>query len=450
MKLQKAFNFRLKILHGEDRLLRQYAGCTRFVWNHFFAIQNERRAKKLGLLSYVDMANMLPFLKKKYPFLKEPPSQSLQQRLKELDRAIWEALDPNNPKQWPKFKKKFKCTESFRLPQGFSIRGNVIFLPKLGTLPFFKSREIIGTAKNCTVSEKCGHWYISIQTEMTVPDPVHPSHSSVGADRGVVYCLALSDGKTYRAFSDGYEDIQRTLESVRRTLAATDKGTPSYSAVKTEISMLSRMLGKTLTGRIKDEQRRLARMVKRSRNWQKQKKRIALLHQKLSDARHDHLHKISRDVSKNHAVIVLESLRIKDMTKSARGTITAPGTHVKQKSGLNRAILHQGWYEIQRQLEYKEAWSGGMVIYVDPAYTSQTCSVCTHVSPENRPYQELFYCVRCGHTENADINAAKVLKSRAGQVRIACGLSGEAMPPQAGTTRSTVVRPEFSGILSLQ
>jgi putative transposase len=446
MKLQKAFKYRLKVLHGEDKLFRQYAGCTRFIWNHFLSLQNERRDMKLGLLSYVDMANMLPSLKIQYPFLKEAPSQALQQRLKELDRACGEALDPKNPKKLPQFKKKFKCTESFRLPQGFSIEKNVIFLPKAGSLPFFKSRDIIGAAKNCTVSEKCGHWYISVQTEMTVPDPVHPSSSSAGADRGLVYALALSDGKTYRAFSDGHDDIQRTLESMRRTLAKTEKGSESYISITSDILMLKHLLGSTLTGRIKKEQGRLARMVKRSRNWQKQKKRIALLYKKLSDARSDHLHKVSREVSKNHAVVVLEDLKIQNMTASARGTEAEPGKNVKQKAGLNRAILHQGWYELQRQLEYKEAWSGGMVLYVDPAYTSQTCSACSHVSSENRPSQELFYCVRCGHAENADINAAKVVKSRAGQVRVACGLNGESTPSEAGTARSTVVRPEFSGI----
>jgi putative transposase len=109
MKLLKAFKYRLKVRHGEDKLFRQYAGCTRFTWNHFLSLQNERVAKKLGLLSYADMANMLLLLKSQHPFLKKPPSQALQQKLMELDRAIHE------------FKKKFKCTESFKLPQGFRI-----------------------------------------------------------------------------------------------------------------------------------------------------------------------------------------------------------------------------------------------------------------------------------------------------------------------------------------
>ena len=119
-------------------------------------------------------------------------------------------------------------------------------------------------------------------------------------------------------------------------------------------------------------------------------------------------------------MIVLEDLKVKNMTKSAKGTIDNPGKNVKAKSGLNKSILDQGWGEFKRQLEYKQKWRGGDVILVNPKYTSQACSVCNNVCADNRTSQSEFKCVACGHKTNADFNAAlNVL--RAGHVQLACG-----------------------------
>ena len=132
------------------------------------------------------------------------------------------------------------------------------------------------------------------------------------------------------------------------------------------------------------EQRKLARKTTRSNNWQKQKERITRLHIRIADMRNDYLHKLSTTISKNHAVVVLEDLKVKDMSASAQGTREKPGRNVKQKAGLNKAILDQGWGNFRLYLEYKQARLGGWVIYVNPAYTSQTCSGCGNVHPDNR------------------------------------------------------------------
>mgnify|MGYP003552270696 FL=1 len=108
------------------------------------------------------------------------------------------------------------------------------------------------------------------------------------------------------------------------------------------------------------------------------------------------------------------------MTKSAKGTEEAPGKNVAAKSGLNRSILDQGWYEFKRQLKYKQEWAGGLVILVNPKNTSQTCSICSHTAAENRLSQSQFQCLVCGHTENADLNAAKNILA-AGRAVLACG-----------------------------
>ena len=117
------------------------------------------------------------------------------------------------------------------------------------------------------------------------------------------------------------------------------------------------------------------------------------------------------------------------MSRSAKGTIEAPGSNVRAKSGLNRAILDQGWSMFRAMLEYKLAWAGGKLIAVPPHYTSQTCPNCTHVSAENRRTQARFSCVECGYQNNADLVGAINIKA-AGLAASACGeraLSGRSM-----------------------
>jgi putative transposase len=121
-------------------------------------------------------------------------------------------------------------------------------------------------------------------------------------------------------------------------------------------------------------------------------------------------------------MIFVEDLKIKSMSKSASGTIESPGTNVKQKSGLNKSILDQGWSEFLRQLDYKQLWSGGCVIPVCPRNTSRKCHECGFVSPDNRKTQASFHCISCGHHNNADVNAAKNILE-AGYALLACGVA---------------------------
>ena len=122
------------------------------------------------------------------------------------------------------------------------------------------------------------------------------------------------------------------------------------------------------------------------------------------------------------------------MSKSAAGTTEQPGKIVRAKSGLNKAILDQGWFEFRRQLDYKRQWNGGWLVAVPPQNTSRTCPCCGHVSADNRTSQAQFACVECGYEDNADVvGAINVL--RAGHARFACEVSGEVIPPAAGTHR---------------
>ena len=381
MVIRKAYRYRLKANLNSRQLLSQFAGCCRFVWNKALALQKERLDNKESCLSYNKLAALLLEWKSdpELSFLLKTHSQVLQQTLMFLDRAIKDAFDKRSPKRFPKFKKK-GLHDSFRYPQGFKIVGDTVYLPKIGWIPFHKSRYIQGTPRNVTVSKRGTHWFISIQTEMEVESPVHPSTSCVAIDMGVRRFATLSDGTYYEP-----------LNSFR-----------------------------TLQVKLARQQRNLSRKVKGSRNWHKQKRVITKLHIRIADTRSDYLHKVSTTISKNHALVVLEDLKVANMSASAKGTIESPGRKVKAKSGLNKVILDQGWREFRRMLEYKQAWRGGAVFTIPPQNTSRTCPVCGHVSSDNRKRQEEFRCVRCGYSGNADYIASLNILA-AGHAVSACG-----------------------------
>ena len=146
---------------------------------------------------------------------------------------------------------------------------------------------------------------------------------------------------------------------------------------------------------------------------------VARAHERVSDMRLDFLHKASTTIGETQAVVYVEDLTIRTMTGSARGTAENPGRKVRQKAGLNRSLLSQGWGTFLSLLDYKLARRGGRLVRVDPRNTSRTCFVCGHVSAENRPDQATFRCVSCGHADHADVNAAKNIL-RVGQTRCAC------------------------------
>lgn len=334
-------------------------------------------------MNYNKLAGLLVEWKKneESSFLGEAPAQSLQQTLKNLDKALREAFDKKNPKRFPRFKKK-GLGDSFRYPQGFKIdeKNSRVFLPKIGWVCYRNSRKIDGLPKNITVSENGGAWFVSIQTEIEVKSPKHPSFSIVGLDVGVAKFATLSTGEIFEP----------------------------VNSFKTHQKKLAK------------QQRRLAKKEKFSNNWKKQKRKIQKLHSKIVNIRRDYLHKTTSTLCKNHACIVLEDLNIVGMSKSAKGTAENHGKNVKAKSGLNKSIFDQGWFEFRRQLEYKQAWNGGEVITINPKNTSRTCAACGHTAKENRQTQSGFVCVECGHESNADLNAAQNILA-AGHAVLACG-----------------------------
>jgi len=151
---------------------------------------------------------------------------------------------------------------------------------------------------------------------------------------------------------------------------------------------------------------RLSRKKKGSNNRAKAKAKIAKQNLRIANIRKDFLHKLSRQYSENQTVVV-EDLKIKNMTSQTKGTVEKPSKNASAKRGLNRVITQQSWGLFFELLE-----KGGQLIKVDPKYTSQTCNECGYISKENRKSQNKFVCIACGHTANADINASKNILAR--------------------------------------
>ena len=395
MQIRKGYKFRLKLKADEAHKLRRFAGCCRFVWNKALAVQDELfREENTKLLTRTELINRLPEWKREHLFLADAQAQTLQQTLKDLDLAYqWffrrlkkirtgdysEGSDPG----YPRFKKKY-LHDSFRFPQGFKIRDRHIFLPKLGWFRFYKSREIEGAPKNVTVTRDGPNWYISVQVEREIPDPVPAREPSAGMDLGVSRLFTLSDG-SYQESLDAFRGLQDKLAR---------------------------------------EQQKLSRKVRFSSNWRKQKTRVNRVHRRIRDSRRDFLHKTSTALARSYAVLYAEDLSVRAMSASAKGTVDNPGHNVRAKAGLNKAVLDQGWSELLRQLDYKLSWRGGELVRVSPRHTSRACSRCGFVSEKNRRSQSRFECDNCGLEINADQNAAINIATLGQRGCNACGDEG--------------------------
>lgn len=365
MIIRKAFKFEIMPNGAQIRKMKQFCGCSRFVFNRALVYRNELyEADKSFKFSYNKIANLLPEWKRELTWLKDCHSQVLQQALKDLESSFKNFFAKRS--DFPKFKRKGE-KDSFRFPQGCKLeqQNNRIYLPKIGWIRYRNSRDVVGEIKNVTVSRKCGKWYISVQTEFEQKTP-QPKGGEIGIDMGIVRFATLSNG-------EHFEPINAF---------------------------------KNLKGKLAKLQRRLKNKVKFSQNWQKLKAKIAKLHHKIAHCRKDFLHQTSSKISKNHAVVYVEDLQVTNMSKSAKGDVEQHGKNVKQKSGLNRMILDQSWFEFRRQLDYKLLWNGGHLVAVPPQNTSRTCPCCGYTAKENRQTQAVFECVECGYTGNADVVGA--------------------------------------------
>ena len=375
MLIQRANVYRLEPTEEQANTFAQWVGACRFVYN--IALEQRRTWGQCHRLSYNQQQSEITHLRVEADWIRAVPIHALQMAVRALDAAFQRFFIGLG--DYPQPRKKFR-DDSFVLPDptylGFkrlNKNRGAIKVPKIGWIKLVGYRPLGGELRSITIRRKVGHWYASVAWRTAIAEPPASGLPAIGIDRGIAVFAALSGGRKIKPLN----------------------------------------AFKTIRGRLAKEQRKLARKIKFSANWKKQKAKIARLHTRAANARKDFLHKLSTDLAKNHGLIKIEKLQVQNMSRSAKGTVDNPGTNVRAKSGLNRSILDQGWGMFSTMLKYKLAERGGELQYVDPAYTSQTCAECGVIDKASRKDQAAFDCQHCGHTDNADVNAARnILQAR--------------------------------------
>lgn len=403
VKLRKANTYRLYPTPEQARAMAQTAGACRFVYN--LGLEQRRdwwrlyKANTGHAISFPGQCRELTALRAEVGWLKDAPIHPLQQALRDLDRAYQNFF--TGRAAYPTLRKR-GVNDSFRFPDPTSLRvertgksAGRIKLPKFGWIAVRGWYALPGAISNITISLRAGQWFAAVQWELEVEEPVPQARPAIGIDMGVAVFAALSDG-TFIAPANHGKKALRALRKAQRSLARKKRG---------------------------------------SANRRKAVQCVARIHQRVANARKDFLHKHSTIIAKNHGRVVVEALQVRAMSASASGTAETPGSMVRQKAGLNRAILDQGWSMFRTMLAYKLAERGGVLVEVPAAYTSQTCAACGIVDAASRIDQARFVCTACGHTANADFNAAINIKRRAdGPLKPVEGYRAK-RPGEAGSTR---------------
>jgi putative transposase len=395
--------------------LTGWSHSCRAVWNLALEQRQYLYRHRGVTLRAVEQCAQLTRARSELPWLADLPAQSAQQVLRQLDRAYDTWWNPQHPAGPPRFKKRRNRLVVPFPGQAVKVRRlnrkwAEVRLPKVGWVRFRLSRPLGGVVRNATMRRDGLGWHVSFGVAAGA-EPAAPNDlPGCGVDFGVACSAWVSD-----------ETSPRLLPP---TLTAGER---------------RRLLG------LERRKARQVRWAKRhnggrhSRRLRRTIAQIAALRARQARRRLDFTHKLTTDLAKSHGWVGIEDLRVKYMVRSAKGTLETPGRKVRQKAGLNRAILDNAPFERRRQLAYKALRLGSQLRLVAPAFTSQTCSVCGHRDPASRPgCGRVFACTACGHQAHADLNAARNIE------RIAAGLavdSTRSHPRVARPARSRMREP---------
>ena len=367
MKILRAFKVELDLNHKQKTACVRHAGAARFAYNWGLACKKEAFANGEKTPTAIDLHRELNVLKKsELSWMYEVSKCAPQEALRDLDQAfvhffrrVKEKRAGKNVKVgFPHFKSRKNGLGSFRLTGAIHVFEKSIQLPRLGRLRL-KERDYLPMSGvhilSATVSEKAGRWFISLQVEVEITDPVQEQRPVAGVDLGINRMAQVSDGI--------YFENPRALKGALK--------------------------------RLKRLQRSVSRRQKGSANRQKAVQRLAQAHFRISNIRKDALHQATTYLTRTKSAIVLENLNVSGMMKDHH---------------LAQAIADVGMYEFRRQVQYKGAWYGCQVLLADRFFPStKRCSQCGQEQDVSLSERE-YGCKACGQVMDRDLNAAINLK----------------------------------------
>jgi putative transposase len=390
MKADMGRRYRLYPTLGQAERLTGWGHTCRAVWNVALAQRQFVYAQRGTTLRAAGQCHHLTEARAELDWLANLPAQSAQQVLAHLDRAYDNWWDPEHPAGSPRFKKR-RNELSVPFPgQAMAVRKlnnrwAEVRLPKLGWVQFRLSRPLGGVVRNATVSRDALGWHVAFGVA-TGAMPVAPNGlPGCGVDFGVACSAYVSTETAPRLMPPTLtEGERRRLLGLERRKARQVRWAKRYNR-----GGYSGRLRRTIA-------------------------EIARLRARQARRRADFTHKLTTDLAKRHGWVGIEDLRVPGMTASARGTIEQPGSNVRAKAGLNRALLNNTPGERRRQLAYKAPRFGSELWLVPPQATSQTCATCGYRDPASRPgCGRVFACTGCGHQAHADANAARIIEQLA-------------------------------------
>ena len=354
----KAFEYRIDTTAADARLLAQHCGHCRFVYNRFLAMKIQQYKDTGSSDSFVKLCDALVALKREdeFAWLAAVNSQALIQALKDLDAAFQNFYAGRT--RYPRFKRRGD-KNSFRCPQHVSLRDGRIHIPKFKRgLKLIMHRPLAGEIRSCTIKRTpAGDYYAAILCKVGYEPTMPKTGKAIGIDLGLSHLVVASDGTK--------------LPNHRYTIA--------YQA------------------RLAAAQQHLSRKQHGSQAYENQRRKVAQIHEKISNCRKDTLHKLSRSLVEEYDVICVETLGIKCMIRNPK---------------LAKHIADAGWGELCRLLEYKAAWEEKTVVRIEQFYpSSKTCSCCGHKLSELPLSVREWACPQCGVLHDRDINAAKNILS---------------------------------------
>ncbi|MFF3021497.1 IS200/IS605 family element RNA-guided endonuclease TnpB [Gottfriedia sp. NPDC057948] len=364
MLVNKAYKFRIYPTKEQVTLISKTIGCIRFVFNHFLGQWNDIYKETGKGLTYNSCSAELTKLKKELVWLKEVDSIALQSSLKNLADSYSRFFKKQN--NAPRFKSKKNRVQSYTTKEtngNIAVVGNKIKLPKLGLVRFAKSRELHGRVLNATVRRNpSGKYFVSILAEIEVK-PMEKAELSIGIDLGITDFAIFSDGRKMdnNKFT---AKMEKKLKREQRKLSRR-----ALHAKQNGINLLD------------------------AKNYQKQKRKVARLHERVMNQRDDFLNKLSTEIIKNHDLICIENLNTKGMLRNHK---------------LAKSISDVSWSAFVSKLEYKATWYGKTIMKVSKWFpSSQICSDCGHQDCKKSLGIREWTCPICHQHHDRDLNASK-------------------------------------------